>query len=139
MLASMAACLLVSVLLSLVVVVFSWTTIVMISPMLTPRLSANIDFESLRQRDCGSAAYGSNATVNPPTMATRWKLKRDENGLFIDDLATDVAARLSIAHANDLAGRAVFERFDLHTDTKGAVLDQGVGGLSSADYRTRFD
>ena len=64
---------------------------------------------------------------------------RDEDGLFIEYLSTDVAARLRIAHANDLAGRAVFQRFDFHRDAERPVLHQRVRGLTAADDGTGFD
>src|SRR5262245_65194383 len=134
---------------------------VMISPTFTPRLSANIDLESSRQSDCGTARGGSRATASVAASTMRRSadlksavspkcirhgvsiigalrtcralrienprlrvLKRNENGLFIEDLSTEIAAGLSIAHANGLAGRAVFERLDFHANAERSILDQ---------------
>src|SRR5205085_821934 len=77
-----------------------------------------------------------------PAMAScraQFILKRNENGLFIENLSANVASGLHIACANDLARSAVFQRFDFHRNAQTSVLHQRVSRLAAADNRSGFD
>src|ERR1044071_5982496 len=106
MLASTPADFVVELLLSFDAVVLSWTTIVSRSPTRLARLSAYIGREtSSRQSDCDRANAGANASASRrQRMKPRRKSKQDDDGLFIEDLSTKIAARLGVARANDLSG-----------------------------------
>src|SRR4051812_12168205 len=109
------------------------------SPTAVARLSANMDRESSRQSDCGSATTGRRIRPAMASCRRQFILEGDENGLLIENLSANVASRLHIAGADDLARRAVFQRFNFHGYAEISVLHQRVGRLAAADHRAGFD
>src|ERR1051326_4198134 len=110
MLESMADCLEVLVLLSLVAVLFSCTTMLRISPTVAARLSPTMEREEpLRQSESARTV----GVWKPSTSAPRANSsKRNKNGLFILHLSTEFTSRLRIPHPHHLPGSPIFQHFD---------------------------
>lgn len=118
MAASIEAFLLVEVWLFLLAVVFSCTTIVMRSPTREARLSEYIALEAPScQSDCEIAESGRTTQAARATNAARLGIinfisQTDQNILFVEHLAVEVAPCKRVTDANDLARSSIFQGFD---------------------------
>src|SRR5580693_397084 len=129
------------VLLLRVAPLFSWMTMVTMSPMEWAFLSANMDRGSAElsvQREPRPAEACEQGRPSS-ARATMGRLESNEYRLFIFYLSVQFTVCFGIADANCLARQAVFERFDLKINGQAAVLENAIHHAAAQDGGTDAD
>src|SRR6185436_13276790 len=113
-------------------VLLSWIRMLKISPTCVARLSAT------RLRAAPSCQSDWPRVRGAASNTAIEILQINRNGFFILNLSAEFAPRFEIAHSHELAGQAVFERFDFHQNLQRPILHERVERFATLNHRPLF-